>query len=234
MGESPRKRHLGAEQRRALQFLASSLFGVSEAIMFAQDFKRRMLASLIRAGLATAQRENIKASLAVGRIRITDAGRRALEGWPSVDRRISYERAMNDDVTPSKASHQGGTASLQLLARSPFGAAEATMLTNGFTRGTLAGLVRAGIAMTHSETVKTDRRLIGRIRITEADRRVIEDWSSAERITCANRPLSEPFGSGTPPLRPTLAGHGGDRQHACDEQGHGREPDKKGLPVKWH
>jgi hypothetical protein len=81
MGESLRKHHLGAEQRRALQFLASSPFGVSEAIMFAQGFKRRMLASLIRAGLATAQRENIKAgSLAVGRIRITEAGRRALEG----------------------------------------------------------------------------------------------------------------------------------------------------------
>jgi hypothetical protein len=81
MGESPRKRHLGAEQRRALQFLASSPFGVSEAIMFAQGFKRRMLANLICAGLATAQRENIKAgSLAVGRIRITEAGRRALGG----------------------------------------------------------------------------------------------------------------------------------------------------------
>jgi hypothetical protein len=48
--------------------------------MFAQGFKRRMLASLIRAGLATAQRENIKAgSLAVGRVRITEAGRQALE-----------------------------------------------------------------------------------------------------------------------------------------------------------
>jgi hypothetical protein len=36
---------------------------------------------LIRAGLATAQRENIKAdSQSVGRLRITEAGRRALEG----------------------------------------------------------------------------------------------------------------------------------------------------------
>jgi hypothetical protein len=51
------------------------------------------------------------------------------------------------------------------------------MLTNGFTRGTLAGLVRAGLAMAHSEIVKTDRRLVGRIRITEAGRRVIEDRS---------------------------------------------------------
>ena len=67
--------------------------------------------------------------------------------------------------------------SLQLLACSPFGAAETIMLTNGFTLGTLAGLVRAGLAMAHSEIVKTDRRLVGRIRITEAGRRVIEDRS---------------------------------------------------------
>jgi hypothetical protein len=38
-----------------------------------------MLAKLVRAGLATAQSETGKA-IAVGRIRITDAGRRAIEG----------------------------------------------------------------------------------------------------------------------------------------------------------
>jgi hypothetical protein len=53
--------------------LASSPFGVSEATMFAQGFKRRMLASLICAGLATAQRENIKAGS-------QSLGRCALEG----------------------------------------------------------------------------------------------------------------------------------------------------------
>jgi hypothetical protein len=84
MAEPPRKRHLGAEQRRALQLLASSPFGVSEATMFAQGFNRRMLASLIRAGLATAQPENIKAGSqslgrSRGRVMITEAGRRALE-----------------------------------------------------------------------------------------------------------------------------------------------------------
>ncbi len=81
MGEPPRKRYLGAEQRRALRLLASSPFGASEATMVANGFKRRLLADLIRAGLATAQRENINAgSQPVGRVRITEAGRRALEG----------------------------------------------------------------------------------------------------------------------------------------------------------
>jgi hypothetical protein len=81
MGESPRKHHLGAEQRRALQLIASSPFGVSKAVMFAHGFKGRMISGLIRTGLATAGRENIKAgSQAVGRVRITDAGKRALEG----------------------------------------------------------------------------------------------------------------------------------------------------------
>ncbi len=53
--------------------------------MFAQGFNRRMLASLIRAGLVTAQRQNIKSDSqsfgrSLGRVRITEAGRRALEG----------------------------------------------------------------------------------------------------------------------------------------------------------
>ena len=56
MAAPPRKRHLGAEQRRALQLLASSPFGAAEAIMFAHGFTRRMRAGLVRAGLA-ARRE---------------------------------------------------------------------------------------------------------------------------------------------------------------------------------
>jgi hypothetical protein len=78
MPAPPRKRYLGAEQRRALQLLASSPFGLGEATMFAQGFRRRMLTSLIRAGLATA--DNIEAGSSAGRVRITDAGRRALKG----------------------------------------------------------------------------------------------------------------------------------------------------------
>jgi hypothetical protein len=74
----PRKRRLGGEQRRALRLLACSPFGVTEAVMHVQGFTRPMLAKLVRAGLATVQNETGKA-IAVGRIRITDAGRRWLE-----------------------------------------------------------------------------------------------------------------------------------------------------------
>ncbi len=80
MGEPPRKRYLGAEQRRALRLLASSPFGASEATMIANGFKRRLLADLIRAGLATAQRETLKADRQrIGRVTITEAGRRVIE-----------------------------------------------------------------------------------------------------------------------------------------------------------
>jgi hypothetical protein len=81
MPAPPRKRHLGAEQRRALQLLASSPFGASGVMMFANGFARQMLARLIRTGLATTQREKPNASSqSFGRVRITDAGRRALGG----------------------------------------------------------------------------------------------------------------------------------------------------------
>jgi hypothetical protein len=49
------------------------------------------------------------------------------------------------------------------------------MLAQGFKRRTLADLVRAGLATAQRETVKADRQMIGRVRITEAARRVIED-----------------------------------------------------------
>jgi hypothetical protein len=49
--------------------------------MAANGFTRTALVRLIRAGLATTQRENLKAgSRSIGRVRITEAGRRALEG----------------------------------------------------------------------------------------------------------------------------------------------------------
>jgi hypothetical protein len=49
--------------------------------MFANGFTHRIVGGLIGAGLATAQRENIKVtSQSVGRIRISDVGRRAIEG----------------------------------------------------------------------------------------------------------------------------------------------------------
>ena len=84
--------------------------------------------------------------------------------------------AMDDGVPARKRRvNPEQRRALQLLACSPFGAAEVIMHTHGFTRGTLSGLVRAGLAMAQHETIKADRRLVGRVRITEAGRRVIED-----------------------------------------------------------
>jgi hypothetical protein len=77
-----RKRPLGSEQRRALRLLACSPLGVTEAVMHVHGFTRPMLAKLVRAGLATtAQRETVKTDgQSVGRVRITEAGRRVIEG----------------------------------------------------------------------------------------------------------------------------------------------------------
>lgn len=81
MRKPPRKHHLGAEQRRALLLLASSPFGVSKAGMSANGFTHRIVVGLIGAGFVTAQRENTKVTnQSVGRIRISDVGRRAIEG----------------------------------------------------------------------------------------------------------------------------------------------------------
>jgi hypothetical protein len=55
---------------------------VLDAAISVNGFTRRMLARLIRAGFATARREviNKAGGRTVGRVRITEAGRRALEG----------------------------------------------------------------------------------------------------------------------------------------------------------
>ena len=59
--------------------LACGPFGVTEAVMHVHGFTRPLLAKLVSAGLATAQSETGK-TIAVGRIRITDVGRSAIEG----------------------------------------------------------------------------------------------------------------------------------------------------------
>jgi hypothetical protein len=81
-GASPRRR-LTQEQRRALEMLVGDPHGVTEVFLFAHWFTGTMLAGLVRAGLATAQREAVKAGTKTTKVecyRITDAGRRALEG----------------------------------------------------------------------------------------------------------------------------------------------------------
>jgi hypothetical protein len=78
----PRKRRLSGEARRALELLVDQR-GTTEALMLAHGFTDRMLVRLVRAGLITIRHEVIKTGaklIGVGRVRITDAERRALEG----------------------------------------------------------------------------------------------------------------------------------------------------------
>ena len=79
MSPPPRKRHLGAEQRRALLLLAGIPFGASDVAISANGITRQTLVSLIRAGLATTEREIKASGQAIGRVRITEAGRQAIE-----------------------------------------------------------------------------------------------------------------------------------------------------------
>jgi hypothetical protein len=74
---------LAADQRSALQMLAGTPHGSTESIMLAHGFAIGMLRDLVRDGLATAQREKVregKQYITVTRLRITDAGRRAMAG----------------------------------------------------------------------------------------------------------------------------------------------------------
>jgi len=83
MASLPRKRRLSSEQRRALGLLASNPHGATEELLaYGYGFTRRMLARLVRAGLATVQRRVIVAGdtpVEVGKVMITDAGRRAIK-----------------------------------------------------------------------------------------------------------------------------------------------------------
>jgi hypothetical protein len=76
---------LTTEQLRALALLASFPRGTFEDLLVvAHDFDRAIIAGLVEAGLATAEREILTdsdgAPVEVVRIRISDAGRRPLEG----------------------------------------------------------------------------------------------------------------------------------------------------------
>ena len=69
--------------RRALELLSSCRDGCTEAIMLAHGFTTEQMIDLMRAGLATATAERVVAgrhTIEVARVRITEAGRRALTG----------------------------------------------------------------------------------------------------------------------------------------------------------
>jgi hypothetical protein len=79
---TPRRRaQRKPDRRRALELLAASADGCSEAIMRAHGFTVPQIVALIRAGLATVTSERVVAGsrkIEVARVRITAAGRRAL------------------------------------------------------------------------------------------------------------------------------------------------------------
>jgi len=81
-----RKRRLSQQPRRTLELLrllASSPHGATEALLVrAHGFDSDMVAGLVRAGLATAECETMKAGakpVEVVRLQITAAGRKAIE-----------------------------------------------------------------------------------------------------------------------------------------------------------
>ena len=81
-----RKRRLSPQPRRALELLrllACSPHGATEALLVrAHGFDSDMVAGLVRARLATAERETIKAGakpVEIVRLQITAAGRTAIE-----------------------------------------------------------------------------------------------------------------------------------------------------------
>jgi len=69
------------DRSRALELLATSPDGATEAVMLAHGFTVPLMVELVRAGLASATPERVvagKRATQVTRVRITEAGRRAL------------------------------------------------------------------------------------------------------------------------------------------------------------
>jgi hypothetical protein len=67
--------------RHALEILASSSDGCTEAMLLAQGFKPDTLATLVRGGFATIHAERVRAGaewIEVRRLKISDAGRRVI------------------------------------------------------------------------------------------------------------------------------------------------------------
>jgi len=83
MATPPRKPRLGPERRGALGILADAPRGLTQGVMLAHGFTPDTIASLVRDGLAATRREPMRAggrTIEVVRVKITDAGLRALEG----------------------------------------------------------------------------------------------------------------------------------------------------------
>jgi hypothetical protein len=71
------------DRRRALELLAASPDGCTEALMFANGFTAELLVELVRAGLASAHAERMVADgrmMEVARMKISEAGWQAVAG----------------------------------------------------------------------------------------------------------------------------------------------------------
>ena len=78
-----RKRIPPPPRHRALELLASSRDGCTEAIMIAHGFTVPQMVELVRTGLATAHARRAIAgrrTIEIGYMKITEAGRQALAG----------------------------------------------------------------------------------------------------------------------------------------------------------
>ena len=70
-----------SDRRRALRVLAGSPNGVTESMLLAHGFTSQLIAELLGAGLAIASTESVGVggrTIEVARLRITDAGRKAI------------------------------------------------------------------------------------------------------------------------------------------------------------
>jgi hypothetical protein len=79
----PLRRRPRPDRRRALELLASCRDGCTEPIMIAHGFTVAQMVELVRAGLASATGERVRAgnkTIEVARVRITEAGRQMLAG----------------------------------------------------------------------------------------------------------------------------------------------------------
>ena len=71
------------DRRRALELLAASPDGCTEALMFANGFTAELLVELVRAGLASAHAERMVANgkmMETARVKISEAGWQTLAG----------------------------------------------------------------------------------------------------------------------------------------------------------
>jgi len=83
----PRRRRHGPQpdRRRALELLAASGDGCTEAMLRAHGFSTAQMVDLVRAGLATAHSQRVIVGgggrrIEAARVKITEAGRQALAG----------------------------------------------------------------------------------------------------------------------------------------------------------